>query len=226
MNEAATFQARKHPAALTIVILLHGAALTALALNKMEVIGPDKIPRTIVDLIEQKDPPPPEQKQTEAQKPRVQQTVIERTIPIIKFPPKPTEFEWKPLPPPTGEVIPKPGPVTQPKIEIPPPPKPEPRKVEPARAKANLGSYVSDADYPGTAVRAEEQGTTRFRLGVGADGRVTQCTVTQSSGSSSLDATTCRLMKSRARFTPARDGSGQPTGDSVSSAIKWVLPDG
>jgi periplasmic protein TonB len=32
-------------------------------------------------------------------------------------------------------------------------------------------------------------------------------------------------MTSRARFTPARDSSGQPTGDSVSSRITWRLPD-
>jgi hypothetical protein len=33
-------------------------------------------------------------------------------------------------------------------------------------------------------------------------------------------------MKSRARFEPARDSDGKPTGDTVSNAIKWVLPDG
>jgi hypothetical protein len=32
-------------------------------------------------------------------------------------------------------------------------------------------------------------------------------------------------MRSRARFTPARDDHGQPTTDSVSSRIRWVLPD-
>lgn len=225
MNEAATFQARRHPAALTTVILLHGAALTALALTKMEVIGPHKAPNTEVTWVKDPPPPPPDP-QPQVEKPRTQETVIDRPLPIFKFPPKPTEIEWKVVPPPTGEIIFKPGPVTQPKIELPPTPPPEPRKVEPARAKANLGSYVSDADYPGPAIRNGDQGTTRFRLGVGADGRVTQCSVTQSSGSASLDATTCRLMKSRARFTPARDDTGRATSDSVAGGIKWVLPDG
>ncbi len=58
------------------------------------------------------------------------------------------------------------------------------------------------------------------------DGRVTDCTSSASSGSSALDATTCRLMKSRARFTPARDANGNPTTDSVANAIRWVLPAG
>jgi protein TonB len=108
---------------------------------------------------------------------------------------------------------------------IDPPLRTEPRKVEPARARANLASYVSDADYPSTAIRNEEQGTTRFRLGVGPDGKVTECAVTGSSGSSALDSATCRLMRQRAKFTPARDSDGRKTSDSVTSAIRWVLPE-
>jgi protein TonB len=96
--------------------------------------------------------------------------------------------------------------------------------VEPARAKANLPSLFSDADYPPSAMRAEEQGTTGFRLDVGTDGRVTNCTITSSSGSNALDTATCRILKSRARFTPARDSTGSPTHDATSGRIRWVLP--
>jgi protein TonB len=135
---------------------------------------------------------------------------IEHPIDITTFPPPP------------------PGPIAVNTTTLPPqpPPPPPPPKFEPARARANLGSYVSNADYPDTAIRNEEQGTTRFRLLVGSDGRVTDCAVTGTSGSSSLDAATCRLMKARARFTPARDSSGRPTTDNVASTIRWVLPDG
>jgi periplasmic protein TonB len=97
--------------------------------------------------------------------------------------------------------------------------------VQAAKARANLASYISDADYPDAAIRNEEQGTTGFRLTVGPDGRVSNCEVTRSSGSSSLDNTTCRLMRSRARFTPARDTSGAATSDTVSASIRWVLPE-
>jgi protein TonB len=107
----------------------------------------------------------------------------------------------------------------------PPPPPPPPRTVEPAHARANLASYVSNDDYPPSALRANEEGTTGFRLNVGPDGRVSNCTITQSSGSSALDSTTCRLMRSRARFTPARDSNGQPTADAVSGRIRWQIQD-
>jgi TonB family protein len=96
--------------------------------------------------------------------------------------------------------------------------------VEPARARANLASYISNGDYPLSSVKAGEEGTVRFRLDIGPDGRVTNCQVSGSSGSTTLDSTTCRLMRSRARFTPARDRNGTPTGDVVSSVIIWRIP--
>jgi protein TonB len=82
----------------------------------------------------------------------------------------------------------------------------------------------SDDDYPAAALRSEESGTTGYRLEIGANGRVTTCSVTSSSGSSSLDATTCRLLKQRARFSPATDSNGQPTADTYSGRITWRLP--
>lgn len=94
----------------------------------------------------------------------------------------------------------------------------------PARAKANLTGLFSDQDYPAAAVAAREQGPVGFTLDVGANGRVTACTVTQSSGSASLDQTTCALLSSRARFSPATDASGSPVPDSMAGRISWKLP--
>ena len=96
----------------------------------------------------------------------------------------------------------------------------------PARARANLDSYVSNDDYPDAAIRAAEQGTVAFALIVGPDGRVTRCSIVQSSGHDSLDQATCTIMQGRARFEPARDSEGRPVADTVSSRIRWVLPEG
>jgi protein TonB len=128
-------------------------------------------------------------------------------------------------PPPIITPKAAPAPPAPPAPPPPPPPPPPPaQKVEPARARANLASYVSDADYPDSAIRAEESGTTGFRLEIGANGRVSNCTITSSSGSSALDNATCRIMRSRARFTPAQDSNGQPTTDTTSARITWRLP--
>ncbi len=96
--------------------------------------------------------------------------------------------------------------------------------ASPARAKANLASLFTDQDYPAEALAAREQGAVGFTLDIGPNGRVTACTVTRSSGSSALDVTTCGLMQSRARFTPATDAGGGAVPDRMSGRIVWVLP--
>ncbi len=95
--------------------------------------------------------------------------------------------------------------------------------VEPARARANLASYVTAGDYPASALHRGEDGVVRFRLAVGADGRVAKCEILRSSGSAALDNATCRIMRSRARFTPARSSTGQPVPDTIESEIAWHL---
>ena len=113
---------------------------------------------------------------------------------------------------------------TQPEYRPAPPP-PPPHRLTPTRAQANLAALLTADDYPAEAEEKGEEGAVGFRLEVGANGRVTRCTITQSSGSASLDSTTCRLMQTRARFTPARDSRGRPTADAVNSRIVWRLPE-
>ncbi len=95
--------------------------------------------------------------------------------------------------------------------------------VEPPRARANLASYVSQGDYPASALARGEQGIVRFRLAVGVDGRVADCEIIRTSGSTALDNATCRIMRSRARFTPARNSNGNPVPASIESEIGWHL---
>jgi TonB family protein len=92
------------------------------------------------------------------------------------------------------------------------------------RARTNLASYLSDNDYPAEAIRLGQQGTVGFRLFIDADGLVSDCRIISSSGYASLDEATCRIMRARARFTPAHDASGHPIPDTISSRIRWVLP--
>jgi TonB family protein len=102
---------------------------------------------------------------------------------------------------------------------------PAPPRSAPAQgARANLGSYFSTDDYPAAALRREEQGTTSFRLDIGTNGRVFNCAVTHTSGSTVLDAATCRILRARARYTPALDGAGNPMIGSDSGQVTWWLP--
>ncbi|HEU0097772.1 MAG TPA: TonB family protein [Allosphingosinicella sp.] len=224
MMEGAFYERKKtSPTALAIVVLMHGAGITALALTKTDVADRIWPGRTDVIFVPEPEVPPetPPEPRPQTQTPRTTESRIDRPTPIEPIPLGPVI---------AGPVGPPPMPFPQgPVVEDPPAPLPQPpiekaRTVEPARAKANLASYVSDQDYPSNAIRNGEQGTTRFRLAVGPDGKVKECTVTSSSGSSALDSTTCKLMRQRAKFTPARNNRGEPTVDTVASGIKWVLP--
>jgi protein TonB len=61
-------------------------------------------------------------------------------------------------------------------------------------------------------------------LTVGTDGRVTACTVTTSSGNNDLDDATCRISRSKVRFTPAKDDAGNPISSTYPLSVRWVLP--
>lgn len=146
--------------------------------------------------------------------------------PQVAAPPPLVRTNLAPPPIQTIQTL-NPAPVITP-VARPAPPAPvaaPPRVSQAAKAKGNLPALFSTDDYPPSAIRSEEQGTTAVRLSIGADGRVSDCSVTSSSGSSSLDNATCSILRRRARFTPAKDQNGQPTSDSTSTRIKWVLPD-
>lgn len=94
----------------------------------------------------------------------------------------------------------------------------------PRRARANLNRYFSTDDYPPTAAARGAQGTSGFRLAIGADGAVTGCTITRSSGDSALDAATCAILLGRARYAPARDAAGRAIAGKDYGRVTWRLP--
>lgn len=200
--------------ALIIVALIHivvGYALvTGLAYEGVKQIM-KKV--TTVDIKKEepkKEPPPPPKQQAApppivAPPPKINVNVAPPPIQTVVTPP--------PLPPPP--IIAPPAPVA------PPPPRVQPKSPQP---KGNPANWANSNDYPTRALREEKEGTTRFRVTVGADGRVTSCEVTGSSGSDELDSTTCSLITRRGRFNPATDGEGNPVGGSWSSAVRWQIP--
>lgn len=96
--------------------------------------------------------------------------------------------------------------------------------LQPATPKGNPGLWVTTSNYPAAALRERREGTTRFTVNVGEDGRVTACDVTDTSGSPDLDAATCDSVIRRARFNPATDGAGNPTNGTYSTSVRWVIP--
>jgi periplasmic protein TonB len=105
----------------------------------------------------------------------------------------------------------------------PPPPPPVAKRPNPI-PKGNPGNWANTNDYPSRALQQEREGTTGFRVTVGANGRVTDCSITSSSGHPDLDQATCSNVTRRARFDPALDGSGNPTTGSYSNRVRWQIP--
>ena len=91
-------------------------------------------------------------------------------------------------------------------------------KVEPGT------SLFSTDDYPAAALRKGEEGLVAVGLDIDADGSVGKCTVSESSGSGTLDAATCNIIRQRARYRPARDAEGGAMRGNDEMRIRWLLP--
>ncbi len=205
--------------AFVIVALIHvvvGYALvTGLAYEGVKQIM-KKV--TTVDIKKdepKKEPPPPPPKQKAAAPPIVAPPV---KINVNVAPPPITTVTTAPPIAPVVPIIAPPAPVPAP---APPPPRVQPKSPTP---RGNPGSWANANDYPSGPLRREEEGVTRFRVSVGADGRVSSCEVTGSSGSSDLDSTTCSLITRRGRFNAATDGNGSPVAGNWSSSVRWQIP--
>ena len=205
-------------AAFVVVALLHlalGYALvTGLAYEGYKAIV-KKV--TTVDIKKdepkkEEKPPPPKK---DAAPPPI---VVPPPLMNINTRPPPLETTPVPMPPPPVFQLPAPAPAAP---AAPPPPRIQPKKAVP---KGNPANWATTNDYPTRALREERSGTTSFRVTVGTDGRVTSCSVTSSSGSPDLDEATCSNVTRRAKFSPATDGEGNPTTDSYSNRIRWVIP--
>lgn len=201
--------------ALVVVALLHvllGYGLvTGLAFEAVKKVA-QRV--TTIDIEEEKPkeelPPPPPPK--------------EAPPPPIVAPPPPINISPAPPPATTVTHAPPPPPVIIPTAAPPPPPPPPRVAPKPPQPRNSPGSWATPDDYPTKAMREDRAGTTRFSVTVDADGKVTSCQVTGSSGHSDLDDATCKLVTRRARFRPATDGDGNPTSGNYSNAVRWQIP--
>lgn len=184
---------------------------TAEKLNTFDVEEPPPPPEEV--------PPPPPPPDSPVPPPPTNMVVPPAQVPVPSAAP--------PMP---SVPVPQPPPPQNPPTPPMPPQPPAAPAGPPAVAKALKprtppGSWVTDEDYPPAAIRSESAGVTRFRLSVDATGKVTDCTVTGTSGSSLLDNTACSLLKRRARFSPAEDASGNKIPAPYPGSFRWKLPD-
>ena len=201
--------------AIIIVALIHVAIGYALITGLAYSAAKQLVERvTTVDI---EEPPPPEEEPPPPPEP-------ETAPPPPVAPPPPISISVAPPPIRVQTTIPPPAPPVRivPPAAPPAPPPPPPQRANP-EPRGRPQSWVTNDDYPSRAVRDELEGTVRFRLTVGSNGRVSDCTVTGSSGHTVLDDEVCRLLTRRARFDPSLDAQGNPTTGTWSSSFRWQL---
>jgi periplasmic protein TonB len=203
-----------------IVILLHvflGYALvTGLAYDAVVSI---KEKMTVVD-VKEEEPPEEEEPPPEPEK-QIEPPVVSPP-PLVRTVTPPPQITTVQNPPPAAPIVPTAAPPA-PSAPPPPPPPPVAKRPNPI-PKGNPGNWANTNDYPSRALQQEREGTTGFRVTVGANGRVTDCQISSSSGHPDLDQATCSNVTRRARFDPALDGNGQPTTGTYSNRVRWQIP--
>ena len=211
--------------AIIIVAILHVllgyALISGLAYNVVKKAAEDLKTFDVED-----EPPPPEEEPPPPPPENVPETPPPPVVsppPLVRSNVQTPPIQTAPVAPPVV-ITPRATPAP-PAPPAPPPPPPAPRVSQAAKARGSLPGLFSTDDYPQDAIRNEQQGTTAVRLTIDGNGRVSACSVTSSSGSSSLDNATCRIIRARARYTPAKDQNGQPISDSDTARIRWVLPE-
>ncbi len=160
MPEGAFFeQKRASPASLAVVIALHAAAITALALSKTEIVK-DYIKPTVIDFIPEKKDPPPEPERPAPDKPLPRQDVTYVT-PIVQPPiqrPVDVEIVERPL----QEIALVVPPALPARIDPPAQPKVEPR--EPVRILIGADGRVKSVQRVKAASEAFFRATERQAL--------------------------------------------------------------
>lgn len=202
--------------AIIIVALIHAvigyAFVTGLAyqyvkkvsekLNTFDVAPPPPPPP------DEPPPPPPDQPLTPP--------------PVVSPPP----IVRNPNPPVVQvQSVATPPPVYNPQPAPPAPPAPPPPRVsQAAGAKGDENSWISQDDYPPSALREEKEGTSVIAWTINTQGRVEGCHTVQTSGSSDLDDAACRALTRRGRYKPAQDQNGNPIATTKSRRVRWVIP--
>ena len=216
-NPAALLGALGVPAAFA-ALLVAGLAVTA--------VTPEFVPNPIAEPIEDEvvEITPMAELPERPVDPAAPATAPVETVPARPDRPADTRFEFGDTAP--IEALPGLGDVLPGEIgEIVPPPLPAFPDPAIAKPKGSPGEWVTDADYRSRWIREGMSGTARFTLAIDPSGRISECTITRSSGHADLDAATCRLIERRARFEPARDGAGNRVAGTYSNAINWKIPD-
>jgi len=201
--------------AIIIVALIHVALGYALVTGLAYSAIKKAVERvTTVDI---EEPPPPEEEPPPPPPDEIVPPPPVAPVPPININPAPPPIQTVTTPPPPAPVFTRAAPPPTP----PPAPPSQARGAQPENQRSWQQRIMDN--YPARAIRDEIEGRVGVRVTVGANGRVSACSVTSGSGSSILDDAACQDITRYARFSPALDAGGNPTSGSWGTTIVYQL---
>ena len=207
-------QKRASPTGLAIVVLLHGAAITALAMSKMDMPLPAAFIRTDVELIRVKPDPAPIPPKPETDRPRTQprDSVID----------KPPARDPMPF---TGPTVDQ-GPGDTIILDTTPPGKAEsapsdPIPLAPVRREARMESGSLLPPYPRAEQSSGIEGVVVFSVLIGTDGRVRAAEKVRATSDAFYRATERHAVRNW-RFRPATI-DGRPVESRKVMSVRFEL---
>jgi TonB family protein len=91
-------------------------------------------------------------------------------------------------------------------------------------SRGDVRGLFKPEDYPAEAQTRGQGGDSQFMLLIDEKGVVAGCHVLKASGIPAIDAMGCKVIRDRARFTPALDSDGKPVrSTAVTPPIVWRL---
>ena len=218
MRDAGYFERNRiSPTGLTLVVAMHAAVITALAMSKMEMpIGEIFTPLPTADYKVPPDPdpvpPPPEPKQQV--RPKSEVTYVQPVVPI------PSTNDDLVAEPTNDPVIFDPGPIGKAEPKPVDPPKP----VPPVRVEAEiLRSSELQPPYPPAEERAGNEGRVAIGVTIGANGRVTGARKVSATSDAFYRATERHALREW-RFKPATV-DGRPVESAKTITVHFRLND-
>ena len=97
--------------------------------------------------------------------------------------------------------------------------------VSPPKPSVRQDRLIGSSAYPAEALRMHQEGKAVLTVHVSPKGKVTDCSVVESSRCDSLDAASCAFVR-RVRFNPARDETGRAVEGDARFPMSWHLPAG
>ena len=208
-------------ASIIIVVLIH-VLIGYLLISGLAISAARQVIQRVTTVDIEEPPPPEEEPPPPPPEPETQPPPPVAPPPPISIAPAPPPIRTQtriPPPAPPALIIPPPAP------PAPPPPPPPPSKARPAERdnRARWAARIVNEGYPSRAVRRQIEGTVGVSVVIDANGRVSACTVTASSGESVLDDGACDAMQRYARYEPALNDAGDPTTGRDSQTIVYKL---